>query len=275
MQADVSRSERLERYLSEGATTVEGWLDPFSARVIAALADRQAAVGGPGALGEIGVHHGKLFIVLAIAAGAQERLFAIDVFGRQELNVDRSGAGDLRRFQDNVRRWAGREDVETLVESSLAVSPERLLQRCGRVRLISIDGGHTAECAESDLRLAEAVSREDGVAVLDDYFSPSWPGVSTGAARYLLGGGALRPFAITPNKVYFARREACAAHRANLKQAFPFNWDRESAMFDDPVDIYRSRPQPIRNALRTSPAWPLVRPAARAAWRALGLKQKK
>jgi hypothetical protein len=89
-----------------GEARVEGWLHPYSAEFIRLLAQIQTAAALRGAVREIGVHHGRLLILLLLCKLPDERAFAIHVFDRQELNTDRSGHGDLRRFLDNVRRWA-------------------------------------------------------------------------------------------------------------------------------------------------------------------------
>lgn len=54
----------IDRYLRRDMKRVEGWLDPLTARIIAALGRHQTAGGLSGAVGEIGVHHGKLWLVL-------------------------------------------------------------------------------------------------------------------------------------------------------------------------------------------------------------------
>jgi len=191
------------------------------------------------------------------------------VFSRADLNLDRSGAGDEARFRANVARWAGREDVLTITDSSLNVRADQLLSAAGPVRMISIDGGHTAECAENDLKLAEAVLREDGVAVLDDVFNFNWPGVVSGVSRYIAEGGTLTPFALTASKVFVARPEAAAAHRAALRAAFGAHIDKQGRMFGAEVDIYHAKPQALRNAIKANPAWPLIAPFARGARRML------
>jgi len=63
-EGDQVRRRRLQRYLNEGLGRVEGWLDARSAKVIAALGEYQAMHGIHGAVGEIGVHHGKLLVLL-------------------------------------------------------------------------------------------------------------------------------------------------------------------------------------------------------------------
>lgn len=230
----------VDRYLIFGLRHVEGWLDPYSADVIRALSDIQRRLGFVGAVGEIGVHHGKLLILLILTAAEHEKAFAIDVFENQELNVDLSGRGDKEKFLSNLARWAGTpRAISTIAKSSFEVRPEEILSACGRVRIASIDGGHTEECALNDLRLIEAVLTEEGIAILDDYFNPHWPGVSTGAAKYLCDPNtALRPFAISPNKIFLTAPPNADFYRTKLRQQKNFNVEKTAKMFGYEVDVY-------------------------------------
>src|SRR5258708_1747898 len=148
--------DRLERYLRRHAK-VPGWLDPYSARFVAEIARIQATHRFEGSVAEIGVHMGRLFILLRLLAAPHERALAIDVFQDQRLNIDGSGAGDERRFRANLERWASTHNVEIIHGSSLDVTASEVVSKVGRCRLLSIDGGHTAECTLNDLRLAEHV----------------------------------------------------------------------------------------------------------------------
>ena len=247
------RLGNIERYLIFGSSRVEGWLHAYSAELIRLLAQIQIAAGFRGAVGEIGVHHGRLLILLLLCKLPTERAFAIDVFERQELNIDRSGHGDLCRLLDNVRQWAEGVDVIIISKSSLEVSPTEILDQCGPVRLASIDGGHTAECTCKDLMLIDKVLAEHGVAILDDYFNPEWPDVSTGTARYLLDTNSkLRPFAISPNKIYLCRSEYSILYRQQIAAAGMLGNPKRSRLFDCEVDIYGAPPfaPPIRIYLR-------------------------
>ena len=51
-----SQQAAREAYIAGGMDAVEGWLHPFSARAIAALAEIQTEADVHGAIGEIGVH---------------------------------------------------------------------------------------------------------------------------------------------------------------------------------------------------------------------------
>lgn len=238
------RAEKLRLYLQQGHWEVEGWLDPYSAVFIASLGSIQCANDVAGATGEIGVHQGRLFILLDLLKRDAEHSVALDVFEYQRLNLDNSGCGDLERFVANLARWTGRaRNVHIVRNSSLLVGAQDLVQRAGAFRLLSIDGGHTEECALNDLKLAEQVLHHHGIAILDDHFNQSWPGVSTGTARYVLEAGSiLRPFAISPNKVYLANPEAHDFYKTMLRMREADHFDRSSSMYGSPVDIYGCEP---------------------------------
>lgn len=228
----------VDRYLRFGLKNVDGWLARYSASFIVGISEVQRQAGYTGAVGEIGVHHGKLFILLLLTTSSEEKAFAIDVFEEQHLNIDHSGCGDRAKFFDNVRRWAGTSArVDVIAKSSLEVYPKDILSLCGKARLLSIDGGHTERCTMNDLLLAEATLADQGVLIVDDYFNPEWPGVSTAVSKYLSApSSGLRPFAISPGKVYFSDPRFMDFYRSEMRRAFVL--DKESEMFGCPVDHY-------------------------------------
>ncbi|HTV54709.1 MAG TPA: class I SAM-dependent methyltransferase [Terriglobia bacterium] len=236
----------LDRYLTVGLRSVEGWLADYSAHFIAALSEVQHHAGYTGAVGEIGVYRGKLFILLLLAALQSEKAFALDVFEDQTLNTDGSGSGASRDlFLANVRRWAASDaNVLVIARPSFDVRADDILAVCGKVRLLSVDGGHTEECAMNDLHLAEEALLDQGVAIIDDYFNPHWPGVSTGVGKYLMNPDSkLRPFAISPNKLYLTRPQNCEFYRFEMNQRF--RPQKESRMFGSAVDIYGINPEGV------------------------------
>ena len=163
--------------------SVDGWLHPTSAAAIAEL-----GVGGNAA--EIGVHHGKLLILLSLLC---DHAYAIDVFDSTR-NTDGSGDGNREIFEANMHRYGG---AYTTIQSDSALLAPELLPR---IRLFSVDGAHTADMTEHDLRLASRVLVHGGIVMLDDYFNEQWPDVSVGANR-VIADGTLVPFAITPGKL--------------------------------------------------------------------------
>ena len=63
----------LERYIRRGKFYVDGWLHSDAARAVVALTDRQRTLDITGGVAEIGVHHGKLFILLYLLGGDGEK----------------------------------------------------------------------------------------------------------------------------------------------------------------------------------------------------------
>ena len=232
----------LASYLELGIGRVDGWLSPTTASMLAHLLLDQTEAGLRGDVCEIGVHHGKLFLVLANATSGTERAVAVDVFGDQEKNIDRSGQGDRSIFERHLASYAPAADVEIIQESSLDLEPLGFLSR--RFRLVSIDGGHTAPIVVNDLRLAERTLLASGIVALDDILNHDWTGVLTGLAAYVAGGGTLLPFALVPNKLLLTTDAAAASRgRELLRRHFPLALSKAGLEFlNGRVDSYLEHP---------------------------------
>lgn len=232
----------LSRYLELGIDQVDGWLSPTTASIVAHLLVQQVSDGLRGDVCEIGIHHGRLFMVLANAIVRGERAVAVDVFGDQQKNIDHSGQGNRAIFERHVARYAATADIDIIEESSLDLERLGFLSR--RFRLISIDGGHTAPVVLNDLRLAERTLLPGGIVALDDILSSHWTGVLTGLVAYLHGGGALVPFALVPNKLLLTTDAAAASERtAEMARAFPLALARHGLEFlNGTVDVYDEAP---------------------------------
>ncbi len=255
------------KYSRGGFRSVKGWLEPISAQVITSIATDQRNRGLGGATGEIGVHHGKLLLLLHDSTISNERTIAIDIFGDQHLNTDGSGRGDKERFLKNLQRWSDRpEAVEVLQSSSLDVEPDDIISRVGRLRIASVDGGHTAECTEHDLRLIQGASHDYAVIILDDVFNARWPDVVVGLSRYMADESTtFRPFAISPNKLYLAKPEYHTQYIDGLRNNCPRLYEVDQIMFNHRVAIYgvETLRKPIkvglRNYIRTMPFFPALK----------------
>jgi hypothetical protein len=197
---------RTEKYIRRGKFYVDGWLRNDAAWTIAALVECQRSIGVAGGVAEIGVHHGKLFILLYLLGQAPEKAVAIDLFEDQHLNVDKSGSGDLAKFRRNLDRYADSTRLVLHQGNSLDLSGPILMQLAeGPLRFVSVDGGHTADITVHDLATADAAIAEGGIIVVDDVFNEQWPGVGDGVRRYFEHASNVVPFAIGANKTYFCR----------------------------------------------------------------------
>ena len=231
--------QQIDKYLKNGVNEVDGWLSIADKFLIWSLCNIQNAYEYSGSLGEIGVHHGKLFLLLLLNLQKGEKAFCVDVFDMQDLNIDKSGKGNEQIFLSNVDKFANRNMVHIIKDSSLNVNCSQIIEKVGKARLISIDGGHTSEITKNDLNLCEKILTDEGVIVIDDYFNAAWPGVSEGVCSYLQEyGDRLAPFAIGINKVFLCRPDLHSNYREKLKNSARemYDWSKES--FGKEVDVY-------------------------------------
>lgn len=210
---------RKEAYLHKGAQQVEGWLHTYDRFVIASLGEFQTDQDISGGVCEIGIHHGTLFVLLYLGLHEGERGVAIDLFENQEQNIDRSGKGASDVFLAHIDRFAGSRDPLTIIaKNSLETKPEEITGPAGKIRIFSVDGGHTDAITRSDIELAEACLHDWGIIILDDVFNRNWPGVNEGLADFFSHNeSTLVPFAIGINKVFLCRADKAAAYRAAME----------------------------------------------------------
>jgi hypothetical protein len=149
-----------------------------------------------GNITEIGVHHGKLFILLHLLARDDERSVAIDLFEDQSKNTDGSGEGNRQKLLANLQRFADLDRVVIRQADSIEIDAGALLRLAGGpCRLISIDGSHTPETTAHDLATAEGALSDGGIVILDDVFNEMWPGVSEGLHIFFRTPRRIAPFA--------------------------------------------------------------------------------
>lgn len=210
----------LDRYVKRGRLSVQGWLSRGACAMVMAISEAQRLRGVEGNVVEIGVHHGRLFILLLLLTDGAERGLAIDLFEDQEQNADASGEGDYGKLVRNIRRHAPEQRDRFVAHkcNSTELTGEKIKELVGGpVRLFSVDGGHTETITFSDLVVAEAALAPGGVIILDDCFNQAWPGVVSGVLRfYRSEDRSVRPFAIGANKVLFAHHEWADGYREAL-----------------------------------------------------------
>lgn len=195
-------------YLDGPFQDILGWCAPEIWMVIQPLAEAMARVEPARPVAEIGVHHGKLLIGLVKTMGAPEGNLAIDLFGQQELNLDRSGKGNLAKFRANLALCGVPESAVDIVESdSLNLDrswiDERRRMTGGGFSFFSVDGSHQVEHTLLDLQTAEDLTAHRGVIMIDDYNNMMWPGVHEAVAkRYLTFQPKFAPLAFCGSKLF-------------------------------------------------------------------------
>jgi hypothetical protein len=208
--------QKLRTYIEKGKKSVAGWLEPLALKVISSISEEQDVLQLRGAICEIGVHKGRLLVLLKLLAKSDEQVVGCDLF---ELMGDLEaayGKYDRAALENTFLRHADLENLKLIACVSTRLSSEDALREVqSRVRLFSIDGGHDAEVALSNLRVARVVLLQGGVVVVDDVFNEQWCGVAEAVCRVMLEERALVPFLAAGNKLLLTTdskgAEACSA----------------------------------------------------------------
>jgi predicted O-methyltransferase YrrM len=190
---------------------IDGWLTVDQARL---LYDRAAALSAGARIVEIGSHHGRSTIVLAVAAPDAE-LVAIDPY-----EEDRPRPADLERFESNLERAGVRGRVRHVHASSTAA----LAEVPGEVDLLYIDGAHDLKTAHADIRGWGARVRDGGTMLIHDSFSSV--GVTLAEILALFFGDRFRYVGRSRTLAEYRREQLPVAGRAlnASRQAVSLPW---------------------------------------------------
>lgn len=163
----------LDKYVARSMETVQDYLPSLDVRLLGALLAYQEENNITGHLCEIGVHHGRLFLMLALARRAGERALAIDLFEDDAINMNTQHAGRDRALFANAHRFGIKlSEEETFKTSSRDIGANDILARtAGHIRFFSIDGRHLYPAVENDLRLAKRTLTPEGIIAIDDFFN--------------------------------------------------------------------------------------------------------
>ena len=196
----------LEKYLNTGFQNVYGFCPEYTIFMLDFLQslDFNKNYG----VMEIGIHHGQFFIALNnTVINPAFKSVAIDIFDRQDLNIDNSGEGIKEIFIDNLAkydRYAG-ENVIIVEGDSTDKFIFDGIDIPKKFKYISVDGGHTAEHLISDITLASNHICNEGLVIVDDYMNHWWPSVTEGLFKYLSTTPTLVPLMTTPNKMWLCK----------------------------------------------------------------------
>jgi len=192
---------KLGNYLNE-IDNVKGWCMPELWNCIQPIDIFQKENGVQGPIAEIGVHHGKFFIGLALTKEGEGEHAAFDVFDMQEFNLDISGKGNEEIFRQNVKNY-NIDNFESITVDSLRIKDAMISERNERFSLFSVDGCHMAEHTVNDFRIAMKMVKSEGIIFIDDYYNPNWPGVQEGMSKlYLTETCNFVPLLFTCNKLF-------------------------------------------------------------------------
>jgi methyltransferase family protein len=165
---------------------------------------------------------------------------------------ERTFRGNMARFHDGLDLRVIAGDSRTLAASAL---PKDLA-------FAHVDGGHSAAETFHDVSLAAETLVPGGLVAVDDYFNPSFPGVSEGVVRFLLERpGALVPVAIGHNKVLFQRAPASDLH-GRFAARYPRVPRTRAAFAGAEVFVFGSPVAPFFDLERSTPEQLVARDVA-------------
>jgi len=207
---DPAIAKVLADYLRTGLYKVPGYAHEWDLQLFADVLGWQSARGLRGDIAEIGVHHGRSFLVLALARLAGEKAVAFDLFEDDYFNADdqqhnNRGTG----FFATLAKYNITLSPDEIVKgSSLDLKAAALAEKYQPFRFFSIDGGHFYHHVANDLDLAAATLADFGVICVDDWMNDYWPEVSIAAGNFLRDQPhRLAPFLMNQNKLYLCKPE--------------------------------------------------------------------
>ncbi len=206
------KSIKAEKYSSKMSINIKstdhirGWFASTPlVEILTKISIWQTKQGINGNIGEIGVHHGRMALVIFQLLEEGEKGIAIDLFKNQEENQG-SGSGNeefFRYYSKNILGEGWEKRVDVLCANSEALIPEDLVPRCegrkySKFRIFSVDGGHSCKTTVNDLELTISNMSKDGVIILDDYHHFNLIGVLQGGKIFMRRHPDWVPFYCSP-----------------------------------------------------------------------------
>ena len=214
-------------YVNKDMDKIGGWADPKRAVLfLEELEKMRRHFGGKDrGIMEIGVWHGKFLIALYKLVGGHKSL-GIDLFANPESR---------EKCLENIRRFCSNPDnIVLLTKNSLDIDGrfvDYVQREFGRFSYISIDGGHQANHLVNDLNFAIQVADNSGFIILDDYFSPLYPGVSEGFYSWIKGFPKFVPLLLIKQKLYLSHFSFAKKYYDYLRKNTPAENYREVRHF--------------------------------------------
>lgn len=252
------RTARALHYL-ESLPRIDGWLHATTALAIVETLWLQERHGIDGNLAEIGIFRGKSLLALVAGARESETIHAIDVFddtpaeqtGPTDYDATAYGRGNKEEFLANVHEFFPSARIATLVRNSTELRGHESEFGLERLRLLSIDGGHTRSVTLNDLQIADACLGDAGICCLDDVFNVHWTGVASGLFMFLELRPNLVPVVMFPNKLFLCRPSWRLFYATQFRDLFGFALERERMeLHEAEIDVFGDRWPAVSGSLR-------------------------
>ncbi len=208
---------------------ISGFMNFPTHAAFAIITRVQQQAGVTGAVGEIGVHHGRSFILAALLSAPNEPLWMLDLFETlQGLNIDHSGEGNYDAVRDNLAKVGlNASDITTVRSSSLDITSAAFCDaHLPLFRWFSVDGGHTEEATRHDMHLGACHLAQGGVIAVDDVFNNLFLGVTEGIFNFInFNRDRVAPFFIITGKMYLTTPSHHARYLDAVTSFFTQNYN--------------------------------------------------
>lgn len=166
-----------QRFL-EPTSKVSGFFLPAAAITFDILLEHQKAQSITGHCLEIGVWHGKSAALTAGHIAPDEQFLMIDAIAeRLRPHITETFTAVGQDLADPKFKL-----VQSYSQDTLDHVGEKQLKQ--RFRFVHVDGLHDARTVYTDLEVADRLTAENGIVVLDDFFSPAFPGLTASYFAY-------------------------------------------------------------------------------------------
>jgi hypothetical protein len=181
--ADIERHASVRRFVFHDLTAIDGYLEPQDSFIIAALLEEQQRKLLEGSIVDIGVYFGRSYFLFRKASAPGTKVVGIDIF---DSDATGSSEDQYSVFLENGRRLGLPVDEGLIISGdSTRLPASAVLQKGGKARFISIDGGHALSHVKADGQLASECLCDHGIIAFDDTHNPVWPEVTVGLADFI------------------------------------------------------------------------------------------
>ena len=194
----------LDRYTKD-FSLLPGWFWPESAAIWDCLLTFQKEAGIQGNFLEIGVFCGKSASLSTLHARDVETCLFVDLKIPKEV---RSTINQIK--SENV--------IYSEMPSSEIARSGILITNARSFRWIHVDGEHSGPGVMTDLDIASELLSENGVIVIDDFFSAAYPQISAAVFQWLQTKPLrFQLFLVGYNKAYMCRMSAARFYTRFIK----------------------------------------------------------
>lgn len=199
-------NEYLINYKNTGFYPIQGWVYDRLFDILQVMDN--LPFNKKGGICEIGVHHGKFYLMLNQLVDAEYKSYAVDIFNDQHLNINHSGNGSLEVFQYHLSLFDRHRGQNTIcIQGDSADTTLDLVNTIGRgtMKVVSVDGSHTREHALNDIKISSEIVRNEGMVIVDDILHPYGLGPLEATFYWLNSYPTLVPFAMGCNKLFMCK----------------------------------------------------------------------